>query len=169
MAIDFQPQGMKIELRGDCFGKDFQSFTLTHPPRLVIDFPGTSTSFRKKFLNLNHSLLKEIRSASTRTNSGWFWIFQRRTFLPIESFGRPAVCRSSSGRLKRSRRRLRNRRRRNLLSRLNPLKKSPSIPIKRSRLTLSRSISDEFSLSFPKRPGSRSFRAPRCKGPLPCA
>jgi hypothetical protein len=61
ITIDFQPQGMKIELSGDRFGKDFQSFTLTDPPRLVIDFPGTSTSFRKKFLNLNHSLLKEIR------------------------------------------------------------------------------------------------------------
>lgn len=61
MTIDFQPQGMKIELSGDRFGKDFQSFTLTDPPRLVIDFPGASTSFRKKFLNLNHSLLKEIR------------------------------------------------------------------------------------------------------------
>ena len=61
MTIDFQPQGMKIELRGDRFGKDFQSFTLTDPPRLVIDFPGATTSFRKKFLNLNHSLLKEIR------------------------------------------------------------------------------------------------------------
>ncbi len=61
MTVDFQPQGMKIELSGDRFGKDFQSFTLTDPPRLVIDFPGASTSFRKKFLNLNHSLLKEIR------------------------------------------------------------------------------------------------------------
>jgi hypothetical protein len=61
MAIDFQPQGIKIELSGDRFGKDFQSFTLTAPPRLVIDFPGALTDFRKKFLNLNHSLLKEIR------------------------------------------------------------------------------------------------------------
>ena len=61
IVVDFQQQGVKVELRGDNLAKDFQSFTLTHPPRLVIDFPGALTSFRKKFLNLNHPLLKEVR------------------------------------------------------------------------------------------------------------
>jgi hypothetical protein len=41
--------------------KDFQNFTLAHPPRLVIDFPGVLTSFPKKSLHVGHPLLKEIR------------------------------------------------------------------------------------------------------------
>jgi hypothetical protein len=61
IIVDFQPQGVKVELRGDNLSRDFHNFTLSRPPRLVIDFPGVLTSFPNKFLSLNHPLLKEVR------------------------------------------------------------------------------------------------------------
>lgn len=61
VVIDSQPRGVKVELRGDGLAKDFKSFTLARPLRLVIDFPGVLTSFPKKFLNVDHPLLKEVR------------------------------------------------------------------------------------------------------------
>ena len=56
-----QLQGVKVELRGDGLATDFRSFTLAQPSRLVIDFPGVLNSFPKKFLEVDHPLLKDIR------------------------------------------------------------------------------------------------------------
>ena len=171
MTIDFQPQGMKIELSGDRFGKDFQSFTLTDPPRLVIDFPGASTSFRKKFLNLNHSLLKEIRFGQYPDKLRLVLAFPKTDIPPHQIVRETGGLSIIVGKIEKVPEEVKKpeAEKEKLPSRVMPLKKSPSIPIKRSRLTLLRSISDEFSLSFQKRPGNRSSRAPRCKGPLPCA
>jgi hypothetical protein len=61
MVVSSQLQGVKVELRGDGLTTDFHSFTLVQPPRLVIDFPGVLNSFPKKFLEVDHPLLKDIR------------------------------------------------------------------------------------------------------------
>jgi hypothetical protein len=54
-------QGVKVELIGDRLVSAYQSFTLSQPPRLVIDFPNVFSSYPKKFIALNHSLLTDIR------------------------------------------------------------------------------------------------------------
>lgn len=56
-----QVPGVKVELRGDGLAANFQNFTLARPSRLVIDFHGVLTSFPKKFLEVDHPLLKQIR------------------------------------------------------------------------------------------------------------
>ncbi len=61
VVIVAQPQGVKVELTGDALAADFRSFTLGQPPRLVIDFPGVLSSFPKKFLEVGHPLLKDVR------------------------------------------------------------------------------------------------------------
>jgi hypothetical protein len=61
LVVSSQLQGVKVELRGDGLTTDFHSFTLVQPPRLVIDFPGVLNSFAKKFLEVDHPLLKDIR------------------------------------------------------------------------------------------------------------
>lgn len=155
VVIDSQPRGVKVELRGDGLAKDFKSFTLARPLRLVIDFPGVLTSFPKKFLNVDHPLLKEVRLGQHPDKLRLVLTFPKTELPPIESFGRQAVYRSSSGRSKRFRRR------KSLPSRF--------IPGERSPLIFLRPISEGFSLSFPKWPSDRSSRAPRFKGPSPCA
>lgn len=61
MVVSSQLRGVIVELRGDGLATDFRSFTLAHPPRLAIDFPGVLNSFPKKFLEVDHPLLKDIR------------------------------------------------------------------------------------------------------------
>jgi hypothetical protein len=61
MVVSSQLRGVKVELRGDGLATDLRSFTLAHPPRLAIDFPGVLNSFPKKFLEVDHPLLKDIR------------------------------------------------------------------------------------------------------------
>jgi hypothetical protein len=61
MIVSSQLRGVKVELRGDGLATDFRSFTLAHPPRLAIDFPGVLNSLPKKFLEVDHPLLKDIR------------------------------------------------------------------------------------------------------------
>ena len=50
-----------MELIGDGLISAYQSFNLSHPPRLVIDFPNIFSSYPKKFINVNRSLLTDIR------------------------------------------------------------------------------------------------------------
>jgi len=61
VVVNSQMEGVKVALRGEGLTKNLQNFTLAGPPRLVIDFPGGSTSFGKKSLYVGHPLLKEIR------------------------------------------------------------------------------------------------------------
>jgi hypothetical protein len=61
VAIVAQPQGVKVDLLGEGLPADFRNFPLSQPPRLVIDFPGVLSSFPKKFLEVGHPLLKDIR------------------------------------------------------------------------------------------------------------
>ena len=61
VAIATQPQGVKVELIGEGLPADFRNFPLSQPPRLVIDFPGVLSSFPKKFLEVDHPLLKDVR------------------------------------------------------------------------------------------------------------
>jgi hypothetical protein len=61
VVVDPQPQGVRVELTGENLPADLRSFTLGQPPRLVLDFPGVLSSFPKKFLEVEHSLLKDIR------------------------------------------------------------------------------------------------------------
>jgi hypothetical protein len=56
-----QIQGIKVELRGDGLAAGFRSFFLADPQRLVFDFPGVLSSFPKKFIEVGHPLLKDIR------------------------------------------------------------------------------------------------------------
>ncbi|MBP1713460.1 MAG: pilQ [Deltaproteobacteria bacterium] len=61
VVIDSQPREVRVKLTGDGLTADYRSFTLSQPSRLVIDFPGVLTSFPKKFLDVGHPLLKDIR------------------------------------------------------------------------------------------------------------
>jgi hypothetical protein len=61
VAIITRPQGVKVELTGEGLPADFRPFPLSQPPRLVFDFPGVLSSFPKKFLKVDHSLLKDVR------------------------------------------------------------------------------------------------------------
>ena len=61
MIVSPQLQGVRVQLRGEGLATDFRSFTLAQPPRLAIDFPGVLNSFPKKFLEVDHPLLKDIR------------------------------------------------------------------------------------------------------------
>ncbi len=56
-----QPKGIKIKMMGEGLASAYHKFILSDPARLVIDFPGGLSSFPRKFIDLNHSLLKEIR------------------------------------------------------------------------------------------------------------
>ena len=56
-----QPKGIKIKMMGEGLASAYHKFVLSDPARLVIDFPGSLSSFPKKFIDLSHSLLKEIR------------------------------------------------------------------------------------------------------------
>jgi hypothetical protein len=54
-------QGAKVELTGDGLTSAYQTFKLSKPPRLVVDFSGVVSSYPKKFLDLNYPMLTDIR------------------------------------------------------------------------------------------------------------
>jgi hypothetical protein len=56
-----KPQGARVELTGDGLTSAYQTFKLSKPPRLVVDFPGVVSSYPKKFLDLNYPMLTDIR------------------------------------------------------------------------------------------------------------
>jgi hypothetical protein len=56
-----QPKGIKIKIMGEGLASAYHKFVLSDPARLVIDFPGSLSTFPKKFIDMSHSLLKEIR------------------------------------------------------------------------------------------------------------
>jgi hypothetical protein len=61
VVIQPTSQSVKVELIGEGLISTYQSFKLSHPPRLVIDFPNIFSSYPKKFINVNRSLLTDIR------------------------------------------------------------------------------------------------------------
>jgi len=83
LVVDFQQQDVRIALIGDGIDRHFKSFTLTNPPRLVIDFPGATTSFRqKKFISFNHPLLKEVRFGKYPDKLRFVLDFPKTEILP---------------------------------------------------------------------------------------
>lgn len=61
IVVNSQLAWVTVELRGEGLTTNFRSFTLAKPPRLVIDFPDVLNSFPKRFMHVDHPLLKNIR------------------------------------------------------------------------------------------------------------